>query len=166
MIALRVSPPAAPSRAPALGIAVVAVLVGACSNPQLIETPKAAAEAPAAAAPQEPDAYRDHVGPHIAAGTTFRLKDTAYAVDGVGVVVSLVKAAWSKRTLDDGRVIREGSAEIAVARGESTQRKIMEQGDVATVAGAKITVINAGEDYDERRLDYIPWVELKVEPAP
>jgi len=155
-----------PRSAPALLATIASLLaLAACSNPQLIETPKPKPAAEAPAAPTGPDAYRDHAGPHIAAGEVFRLKDTAFAVDGAQVVVSLVKAAWSKRELPDGRTVREGSAEIQVARGEESTRRILEQGESKTMLGVRVSVVNAGEDYDEKRLDYIPWVELKVETA-
>lgn len=152
--------------APACSAALlVAAFAAGCSNPQLIETPKPKAVQAAPAAPTGPDAFRDHAGPHVAAGEVFRLKDTAYAIDGAQAVVSLVKAAWSKRELPDGRTVREGSAEIQVARGEESTRRILEQGESKTMLGVRVSVVNAGEDYDEKRLDYIPWVELKVEAA-
>ncbi len=152
---------------PASVAACLALVAGlaACANAQLIEAPRP----PAAAAetkPSTPDAYRDHAGPHAKVGELIRLKDTAYAIDGAEVVVSLVRASWTKRTLEDGRVIRDGSAEIAVSRGEETSRRILEQGESRAWFGVQVSVKGAGEDYDEQRLDYIPWVELKVEPAP
>jgi hypothetical protein len=149
-----------------VSLLTVSLTLTACSNPQLIENPPPKPAAATAQAPQGPDAYRDHAGPHVAAGEVFRLKDTAYAIDGAEVVVSLVKAAWSKRELPDGRVIREGSAELQVARGEESTRRILEQGESKTMLGVKVSVVNAGEDYDDKRMDYIPWVELKVEAAP
>ncbi len=145
-------------------LSLVAGLHG-CGNAQLIDAPPP--QAPAAEArPSTPDAYRDHAGPHAKVGEQIRLKDTAFAIDGAEVVVSLVRASWTKRTLEDGRVIRDGSAEISVSRGEETSRRILEQGEAKAWLGVLVTVKGAGEDYDEQRLDYIPWVELKVEPAP
>lgn len=160
----RVLPRFARSHRPAFVIAGLAVIAAGCGNPQVKDAPPPPPP-PKKQAPAAPDAFRDHSGPHAAAGEVFQLKDTPIAVDGVRVVVSLIKASWTKRELDDGRVIREGSAEIEVRKGEERTSRILDQDESVVLFGVRVTVTGAGEDYDKSRLDYIPWVELKVEAA-
>ncbi len=137
----------------------------ACGEAQVRDAPPPPPP-PEREAPPEPDAYRDHSGPHAKAGEVFQVKDTPIAVDGVQVVVSLVKATWTKRELEDGRVIREGSAEIEIRKGQQSTKRILDQDESVVALGVRVTVKGAGEDYDNKRLDYIPWVELMVEAAP
>jgi hypothetical protein len=146
----------------ALG-AMLALGLTACGHPQVTDAPPPAVKAPTKRAPAAPDAFADHSGPRVGLGEVFRVKDTPYAVEGAGFVVALLKATWTKRELPDGRTIREGAAELEVRRGQEHKRPILEQEESAVVYGYRITVKGAGEDYDDKRLDYLPWVELMVE---
>jgi len=113
----------------------------------------------------EPDAFRDFRGEHGAAGKVFRLGGKPMAVDGVEVVVTLVKTEWSTMAAPNGKDIREASAQLLVQKGQEERRISMGQGETRQALGATITVVAAGENYDATRLLYLAWVDLRVEPA-
>jgi hypothetical protein len=147
---------------PLLGAALLLWCVG-CGNAQVTDAPPPPRAPKVVAAPAGPNAYADHSGPHAAIGETFRLKDTAVAVDGAEIVIGLIKASWTERELPDGRKILGGAAELKVSKGTETNRPILELDESTIAHGYRITVKGAGQDYDEKRLDYLPWVELVVE---
>lgn len=113
----------------------------------------------------EPDAFRDFRGEHGTSGKVFRLGGKPMAVDGVEIVVTLVKTEWSTMAAPNGKEIREASANLLVQKGQEERRISLGQGETRQALGASITVVAAGENYDTARLLYLAWVDLRVEPA-
>lgn len=119
--------------------------------------PKKAAEKPAAA-----DAYRDFGGASVSLGEPFRLRTKPIGVRELEIVIELVKTEWTTRELPDGRTVKDGTADLLVRKGEGSRRFRLEQGESREILGAKITLKEANEGYDEQRLDYMPWVDVVV----
>ncbi len=136
--------------------------IAACANPQLTEAP---APKPVAAvkAPRADDAFRDFGGKVVEVGEAFRLE----AMDMVGIkghriVIRMVKTEWTSSEGADGKMVKEGTADLEVQQGDQRKRKRIDQGETRTVFGAKITVKGAGEIYSQKRMQYVPWVEIVV----
>lgn len=156
-----------------LGLTSLALVtaLSACGASQV--TPLPAPDAAPAAAPDTPaakpapartvDAYRDFKGEHVAAGEVFRLKAKAKAIDGLEVVIRMVKVEWTTGELPDGRKIKEGTAELVIQKGAEERTTRVQQDDTKRSLGCQITVKAVGEDYDQKRFDYLPWVDLIVE---
>lgn len=96
----------------------------------------------------------------------FRLAAKPIAVDGPNLVIELTKVDWSTLTSPNGKEIREASVNLVLMRGEDRRQVMIVQKDEKTAMGARIQVLDAGEDYNRQRLTYEPWVELLVDPAP
>ena len=83
-------------------------------------------------------------------------------VQGAELVIELVKTAWTTRELPSGKEVKDGTADLLVKKGEKSRRVRLDEGASRVIYGVKIEVLGAGEDYDKSRLDYLPWVDLKV----
>ena len=143
---------------PSLGLAL---LVG-CGGGEVVTTPPPAAPVVAKPAPAPPDAYRDFAGERVVPKEVFRLKAKAKAVAVVEVVIHMVKVEWTTREMPDGRKIKEGTAELVIKKGDKKRTVRVEQDETKTTLGCKVTVKAVGEDYDAKRFDYLPWVDLVV----
>lgn len=146
-----------------LGVSLVVALLASfgCGGGQVIEKSVAEKAAPAAA-PQTPDAYRDFGGKHVKLGSKFRLGARPMGVQGAELVIELVKTVWTTRELPSGKEVKDGTADLLVKKGEKSRRVRLDEGASRVIYGVKIEVLGAGEDYDKSRLDYLPWVDLKV----
>ena len=143
---------------------ICAPLMFGCGHPQLIETPTAPAPK-AAPKPAEPDdAFADFGGRKVAPGTPVRLEAAEIVgIKGHRLIIQLMKTEWTSRELPSGKVVKEATADLRVERGTVSKRKRIDQDETRTVHGAKITVRGAGEQYSEKRMDYVPWVEIVVQ---
>ena len=149
-------------RSPILGGALLAFLATACANPQLTQAP-APKPVVAPKPPQKDDAFRDFGGKVVEKGETFRLE----AMDLVGIkghriVIRMVKTEWTSHEGPDGKMVKEGTADLEIQKGDKRKRKRIDQEETRTVFGAKITVKGAGEMYSKKRMQYVPWVEVVV----
>ncbi len=135
----------------------------ACGHSQLIETPVAPKAKAPPKAPEPDDGFRDFGGRKVAAGTAVRLEAAEIVgITGLRVTVQLMKTEWTTRELPSGKVLKEATADLLVQKGELSKRKRIDQEETRTVLGVKITVNGAGEQYSDKRLDYVPWVEIVV----
>ncbi len=144
------------------GAAIGCLGLAACGAPMVTELPP---PKKAQVVQADPDAFRDFRGEHGTPGKVFRLGGKPMAVDGVEIVVTLVKTDWSTMTAPNGKDIREASANLLVQKGQEERRISLGQGETRQVFGTSITVVAAGENYDNARLLYLAWVDLRVEPA-
>lgn len=142
-------------------------VVAACgsSGGYVVQDKPAEAPRPVAETPKIPDAYADHRGEHAKAGLRFRLAAKPIAVDGPNLVIELVKVDWQTLTAPSGKELREASASLVLHRGQDQRQVIIPQKDEKTAMGARIQVLDAGEDYNRQRLTYEPWVDLQVDAA-
>ena len=147
---------------PLLVLPCVALFATACANPQLVEAPP-----PKPVVKPKPvekdDAFRDFGGKVVAKGEVFRLE----AMDIVGIkghriVIRMVKTEWTSHEGPDGKMVKEGTADLEIQKGDKKKRKRIDQEETRTVFGAKITVKGAGEMYSKKRMQYVPWVEVVV----
>ncbi len=120
---------------------------------------------PAANTPKVPDVYTDHRGEHVKTGQHFRLAAKPIAVDGPNLVIELVKVDWQTMTAPSGKELREASASLVLRRGQDSRQVMIPQKDEKVAMGARIQVLDAGEDYNRQRMTYEPWVELQVDAA-
>ena len=134
-----------------LSLTIALLFMGCASAP-------APAPSPAPAQPEAPvDPLAAYEGTRKPANTEFRLMLAPVGVEGVGVVVRVVKAEWSEM---DGE--RTATAVIRVERGEESRTVYMEEGDIKSVLGAKIHVKSAGETYDKDTMRYPPYADIVV----
>lgn len=139
--------------------------VWGCGGGEVIPPPKpTAAPAVAKLAAPTPDAFRDFPGERVVPNEVFRLKAKAKAVAVVEVVISMVKVEWTTREMPDGRKIKEGTAELIIKKGTQSRTIRVEQDETKKTLGCQILVKAVGEDYDAKRYDYLPWVDLIVTP--
>jgi hypothetical protein len=132
-----------------LSLTIALLLTGCASAP---------APAPAPTAPEAPvDPLAKFEGTRKAANSSFRLMLAPVGVEGVGVVVRVVKAEWSEM---DGE--RAATAVIRVERGEESKTLYLEEGDTKSALGAKIHLISAGETYDKDTMRYPPYADVIV----
>ena len=137
-------------------------LLAGCGGGELIAPPSPAAAAVAKPAKPAPDAFRDFAGERVVPKEVFRLKAKAKAVAVVEVVIRMVKVEWTTREMPDGRKIKEGTAELVVEKGTERRTLRVEQDETKKTLGCQVTVKAVGEDYDAKRFDYLPWVDLIV----
>lgn len=116
-------------------------------------------------APKVPDAFADHTGPKARAGEKFRLAAKPVAVQGPDLVIELDKVDWQTLTSPSGKEIREATVNMVLYRGQDRRKVMIGQRDEKVAMGARIQVLDAGEDYNRQRLVYEPWVLLLVEAA-
>ena len=136
-----------------LPVALALLISGCASAP-------APTPAPVAAAPAQPaDPLASFEGTRKPANTEFRLMLAPVGIEGVGVVLRVVKAEWTEM---DGE--RTATAVIKVERGEQSKMVYLEEGDTRTVLGAKLHVKAAGEIYDKETMRYPPYADLMVSP--
>ncbi len=140
-------------------------LLWACGGGQVVDVPPPPPKPAAPPPPPKADAYKDFEGERVVPKEVFRLRAKAKAVAVVEIVINMVKVEWTTRETPDGKQIKEGTAELIVKKGEKQRRFRLETDESKTVYGAKITVKGVGENYDKSRMDYLPWVDLVVEPG-
>ena len=134
-----------------LTVALTLLMAGCASAP-------APAPAPVAAEPAPPaDPLASFEGKRQPANTEFRLMLAPVGVEGVGVVVRVVKAEWTEM---DGE--RTATAVIKVERGEESKTLYLEEGDTKTTLGATLHVKSAGEVYDKDTMRYPPYADIVV----
>lgn len=130
----------------------VALLFAGCASAP------APVAAPVPAVPETPaDPLASFEGTRRPADTEFRLMLAPVGIEGVGVVVRVVKAEWTEM---DGE--RTAAAVIRVERGGDTKTLHMEEGDTKSVLGATLHVKAAGETYDKDTMRYPPYVDIIV----
>ena len=129
-----------------LTVALTLLMAGCAS------APAPAPASPVAAEPAPPaDPLASFEGKRQPANTEFRLMLAPVGIEGVGVVVRVVKAEWTEM---DGE--RTATAVIQVERGEESKTLYLEEGDTKTTLGATLHVKSAGEVYDKDTMRYGP----------
>ena len=149
----------------AAGLGASLLFLMGCGGGEVIPPPAPTA-APVVAKPvaPTPDAYRDFKGERVVPNEVFRLKAKAKAVAVVEVVINMVKVQWTTRETPDGKNIKEGTAELVIQKGTESRTIRVEQDETKKTLGCQILVKAVGEDYDAKRFDYLPWVDLIVTP--
>ena len=141
---------------------LIAVAVACGGSAGYVVQAKPAPPPPPPEAPKQPDAFADHRGDKVALGQKFRLAAKPIAVGTALFVVSLQKVDWSTMTTPSGKEVKEGSAQLSVAKGEELTSGLVAQGDFKRFFGFRVAVVAAGEEYNKQRMNYEPWVELIV----
>ncbi len=143
-------------------LALATLVAAACANPQVRDLPPPPSK-PAPKAPEPEDAFSDFGGKKVDKGVPVRLEAAdMVGINGHRVVIQLIKTEWTTRELANGKKLKEGTADLQVQKGDKIKRKRIDQEETRTVFGAKITVKGAGETYSNKRMDYVPWVEIVV----
>jgi len=104
----------------------------------------------------------DFRGPRVKAGEAFELGDGPVGVEGVGVVLTLIKVHETEYQEPGRPKVVETAAEILVQRGAETRNVRIDQGDTKTRLGARIKVERAATDYVEERADYLARATVVV----
>ena len=149
-----------PRRALLLAVPVLLAACGAAQKPEEKYVPRGLdAPRPEVAT----DFYAEFRGIHMATGKSFRLQGHPVAVDGPNIVLTLVKSDWETVTTPGGKTIRTATAQFLVQKGAESHHLSVAQDDSGIALGVRISVKDAGEDYDKSRLNYLPWVDCVVE---
>ena len=150
----------------AMAASVVALTVGGAvgcggAGAAVKPTPAvAAADRPVAVAVADP--LGDFSGPRVKAGEAFKLGDAPVGVEGVGVVLTLLKVHETDYQEPGRPKVIETAAELLVQRGAETRNVRIDEGDVKTRLGARIKVERARTDYVDERADYLPRATVVV----
>ncbi len=146
-----------------LVISLVFAHISGCGAPEVVDLPPPKVAPPVVA--QAPDAFADHRGQTAKTGELFRIGAKPVGVQGVGIVVTIVKVDWQTMTGPSGKEVKEATATLRLQKGEEERNVTISQGDKKTAYGCVIELLASGDQYDKARLSYDPWVELRVQPA-
>ncbi len=138
--------------------------VGGCGSGGAAVRPTPVAAAPAAPAPVDP--LGEFGGPRVKAGEAFELGDAPVGVEGVGVVLTLLKVHETDYQEPGRPKVVETAAELLVQRGAETRNVRIDEGDTKTRLGARIKVERAATDYVDERADYLARATVVVTAAP
>lgn len=117
----------------------------------------------AAPAPEEaPDYFRDFAGTKVPLGQPFDLVIDPVGVEGVEVVVRLLKVDESSWEKPGGEEVVETTALIEVRKGDQTKKVSIDQGQSKAALGCTIEVLEAKVEFYEPRADYIAQSRVKV----
>ena len=94
-----------------IGISMLLLGQIACGGGYLVKD-SAPAPVKVAEVPKTPDAFRDHRGEKVKPGQKFRLAAKPIAVEGLNIVIELVKVDWSTMTAPSGKEMREAAAKL------------------------------------------------------
>ena len=130
----------------------LALLISGCAS-----APEPVPVAVTTAVPAPVDPLASFEGPRKAANEEFRLMLAPVGIEGVGVIVRVMKAEWTEM---DGE--RTATAVIKVERGDESRTLYLEEGDTKSALGARLHVKGAGEVYDEKTMRYPPYADLVV----
>jgi len=147
-------------------LCLASCLLLACGGGKIIRSNDSPKEDPAENKESAPDAFRDFRGVHVPAGKPFTLKSDPAGVDGVGVVVQLLRVTLRTWETTPGKPTSEGTAELTVARGTETRTIRIAEGEAKTALGARISIVRAVTEYVTEAADYLPVADLVVEAAP
>jgi hypothetical protein len=146
-----------------LGIGMLLVSLSGCgagsADGRIVNT---APQAKPREAPAPTDAWSMFKGDKHPLGKIFRVLRKPSGIDGVQVVVQLLKVDW--QTMDaPGGTIKTATANLHLQKGDDERNLTIEQGETRTALGVKLTLVGAGDDYDKTRMTYDAWVDLKAE---
>jgi hypothetical protein len=149
--------------------AIMLLVITSCASGQLLRTAEETAQAPAApAAVVKADSYDAYDGARVSPGTPFKVIVDPVGVDEAKIIISVTKVTWRGVSLfetDDEETPKKAQVTLIVEHEEEFHTLVVQTSNATEVAGYKIHVLEAGEEYFEGTARWVPWARLQAEPV-
>jgi len=125
--------------------------------------PPAPAPAPPPAAPEPDDAFSSFGGQIVSLGETVTVRREPVGVKGVRAMIALGKTEWVIHTLPSGKEDKTATANIVVQKGDEAKNLRIQAGESESAYGVTISVIEAGEVYEESSMRWVQFAKIKLD---
>ncbi len=112
------------------------------------------------------DAFSEFRGQRVALGEEVKLHREPVGVEALRAIVALGRTDWVIRTRADGSEDKTATASLVVQRGGDAANVRIEAGESGSARGVQITVLEAGEVYEEAAMRWVQFARVTITAAP